>query len=423
MRIRIEPSHIGGIITTPPSKSMAHRAVLCAALGDGISTVTNLAFSRDVLATLSAVRDLGCRVDRAEGGVRLTPAKGFATIHHPVDCGESGSTLRFLIPLFALTGQKVLFTGHGRLMQRPQQVYADLLPAHGTRFTQDESGITVFGAPRAGNFALPGNVSSQFVSGLLFALPLLETSSTITVAPPLESRSYIELTRSMQAQYGVHSEWKAETTLFIPGGQRYHAADTVIEGDFSQAAFFSVLGALCGDITITGLPGKTRQGDAAIFDILNRAGASMQFDVGAVRLAAHSLSAVTTDLSDCPDLGPLLMVLGACSAGTTTIVNAARLRIKESDRIDAMEQELRKFGCSISSTQDTVTIIGGGLHAPNAVLSAHNDHRIAMSLAVLALANGFSAELDGAESVQKSWPDFWEVLRRTGAVFEEEKDA
>ncbi len=423
MQIQISPSSLEGCAEVPPSKSLAHRAVLCAALSDGRCTVSNLDFSQDICATLSAVEQAGCRVLRGPNRAVFVPLGGFGTVRGPIDCGESGSTLRFLIPLLSLTGQTVRFTGRGRLMARPQQVYAELLPAHSTRFVQDAAGIEVAGALEPGQYTLPGNVSSQFVSGLLFALPLLEGPSRLRITPPIESRSYIEITRSVQALYGIQSEWLREDELYIPGRQRYRARDFTVEGDYSQAAFLAVLGSLTGHIALSGLPETTRQGDGVILEILARCGVPARWEGSRLQCAAGRPAAASIDLADCPDLGPVLMALACCCTGTTVIENAARLRLKESDRIAAMEAELAKFGASVSSDENTVTIRGGALHAPREALSSHNDHRIAMSLAVLALAAGVPAVLGGAEAVNKSWPAFWDVLRGLGATIEEVSDA
>jgi 3-phosphoshikimate 1-carboxyvinyltransferase len=423
MQVRILPSEIGGTIAVPPSKSIAHRAVLCAALSDARCTISNLEISQDIGATMNAVASFGCGVVRRKNSAVIVPRGGFATICRPVDCGESGSTLRFLIPLFSLSGQPVTFIGHGRLMERPLSVYADLLPQHGTKFTQTPKSVTISGALNSEEYILPGNVSSQFVSGLLFALPLLEGPSTIVIEPPIESRSYIELTRSVQAAFGIKSRWVEGNTLYIPGSQRYRAHNFSVEGDFSQAAFPAVLGSLTGAVSLTGLPEKTLQGDSVFLDILKRCGAKGVRSGDALQFSRTSLSATSIDLADCPDLGPVLMALATCCKGVTTISSAARLRLKESDRIAAMEQELKKFGARISSTRDVVTIHGGPLHAPAAPLSSHNDHRIAMSLAVLALGAGVPATITDAQAVNKSWPAFWDTLRLLGAQWEETEDA
>ena len=446
MRAILYPSEISGRVDAPPSKSMAHRALICAALAKGESRVLNLSASQDITATLAAMRLLGasaadmdapeCRRGAAAAyahwsGERTVSGPGslilkgtgglpFAPVSGPVDCCESGSTLRFLIPLFSLTDAPVRFTGRGRLMERPQGVYARMFAERGLGFAQDADGITVRGALSAGEYTLAGNISSQFISGLLFALPLLGGTSTLHLIPPVESRSYIDMTRAVQHAFGVESRWLDENTLEIPGGQHYLPGDYTVEGDYSQAAFPAVLGAVTGGVAITGLSEETLQGDAAILEILRRCGARFTRTGQGVVFEKAPLHGTDIDLADCPDLGPVLMVLGLLCEGTTVIRNAERLRIKESDRIEAMETELRACGGQLESEGGTITIHGcaGALHAPEQPLSGHNDHRVVMSLAVLALAAGLALPISGAEAVAKSWPDFLEAIKPLGAEVE-----
>ena len=403
-----------GVLAAPPSKSMAHRAVLCAALADGESRLTGLAHSQDIDATLAAAAALGAQVEAGEGWARIAGAAPLQAPAAPVDCCESGSTLRFLIPLAALTGRPVAFTGRGRLMQRPQSVYQELFASQGLRFEQEGDTLTVAGPLRPGCFSLAGDVSSQFISGLLFALPLLDGDSRLCLKPPVESRSYIEMTRAAQSRFGVASAWLDEYTLAVPGGQAYRPRDMAIEGDWSQAAFPAALGALAGDVTVTGLEPGTLQGDAVILDILRRCGGRAEAVPGGVRFQKSALHGTKIDLADCPDLGPILMALGLLCEGETVITNAGRLRLKESDRIAAMEQELRKLGGRIESDGGTVTVRRSALHAPAGPLWGHNDHRVVMSLTVLAAAAGLPVQIDGAEAVAKSWPGFFAAVRQLG---------
>ena len=403
-----------GVLAAPPSKSMAHRAVLCAALADGESRLTGLAHSQDIDATLAAAAALGAQVEAGEGWARIAGAAPLQAPAAPVDCCESGSTLRFLIPLAALTGRPVAFTGRGRLMQRPQSVYQELFASQGLRFEQEGDTLTVAGPLRPGCFSLAGDVSSQFISGLLFALPLLDGDSRLCLKPPVESRSYIEMTRAAQSRFGVASAWLDEYTLAVPGGQAYRPRDMAIEGDWSQAAFPAALGVLAGDVTVTGLEPGTLQGDAVILDILRRCGGRAEAVPGGVRFQKSALHGTKIDLADCPDLGPILMALGLLCEGETVIANAGRLRLKESDRIAAMEQELRKLGGQIESDGGTVTIRRSALHAPAGPLWGHNDHRVVMSLTVLAAAAGLPVQIDGAEAVAKSWPGFFAAVRQLG---------
>lgn len=473
MRAAIFPSEISGMLAAPPSKSMAHRALLCAALADGESHIHNLCDSQDIAATRAALCQLGAAMTpdgehavrvRGTGGAFAcgfadggAPGGGFtdgapagenaapgqtespagagtslpeeapenAAEKAPgepacqtVDCRESGSTLRFLLPLFSLTGTPVRFTGRGRLMERPQAVYEQIFRARGLTFERGADGILIRGALTAGSYALSGGVSSQFISGLLFALPLLAGGGVLRIEPPFESRSYVDLTLRAMADFGVHASFTDEYTLQIPGGQRYRPCDYTIEGDDSQAAFPAVLGAVRGGVTVTGLRPDSLQGDRVIMDILKRCGAhAARGGDGAVRWEKSRLRGTQIDLADCPDLGPVLMVLGALCEGETVIRNAARLRMKESDRIEAMERELRKMGARVSSTHDTVTVRGGALHGA-ADLDGHNDHRVVMALAVAALAADVPAVIGGAEAVQKSWPDFFEAMRGLGGKLE-----
>ena len=394
---------IGGAIAAPPSKSMAHRAVLCAALAKGTSHIRNLEFSKDIAATLAAAGQLCARVTTGENDAVVEGLGQFRPVSAPVDCCESGSTLRFLIPLASLTGQEITFVGRGRLMERPQSVYEELYRAKGLRFEQTPSGLTVEGLLSSGDYTLAGNVSSQFISGLLFALPLLAGTSTLRLLPPVESR------------------WLDETTLEIPGGQEYHPCDYTVEGDYSQAAFPAVLGAVAGGVTLTGLAEKTLQGDAAILDILRRCGAKFTPTAAGIVFEKAPLHGTDIDLADCPDLGPVLMVLGLLCEGTTVIRNAERLRLKESDRIAAMEAELRACGGVLESEGGTITVHGCAdkLHAPAGTLHGHNDHRVVMSLAVLAAAAALPLTVDDAEAIQKSWPGFFADAAPLGVEVED----
>ena len=410
------PARIGGTVSAPPSKSMAHRAVLCSALAKGTSHIENLEFSKDISATLAAAGQLCARVESGPADALVEGLGHFRPVFGPVDCCESGSTLRFLIPLASLTGQSITFVGRGRLMERPQSVYETLYREQNLHFEQANGQLTVAGSLRSGEYTLAGNVSSQFISGLLFALPLLAGDSTLHLIPPVESRSYIEMTRAAQAAFGVTSHWLDDTTLCIPGGQQYHPRDYIVEGDYSQAAFLAVLGAVKGGITLTGLAAETLQGDAAILDILRRCGAKFTRTEAGLVFEQAPLHGVDIDLADCPDLGPVLMVLGLLCKGTTVIRNAERLRIKESDRIAAMEAELRACGGVLSSEGGTITVQGckPRLHAPETPLSGHNDHRVVMSLTVLALAADIPLAINEAEAVQKSWPHFFDALKPLG---------
>ena len=405
-----------GTIGAPPSKSMAHRAVLAAALAKGTSLVKNLEWSADVKATLKAAQDFGAQVEVGENWAKITGIGQPTAPKTAVDCGESGSTLRFLIPILAQTAQPVSLVGHGRLPQRPQQVYADLFAERGLEFSQNEQGVQLCGPLSGGSYTLRGDVSSQFISGLLFALPLAKEDSEIHILPPFESRSYVELTLQTLAEFGVQVVWKDEYTLSIAGGQQYIARDVTVDGDWSNAAFPAVLGALTNTVALKGLKSDTKQGDAVIFDILRRCGVSItENSAGTFEFAKDELQGVVIDLADCPDLGPILMVLAAFCKGTTRIEHAGRLRIKESDRIEAMAAELKKFGVTVRQLDsETVEIEGSMPVQPAEAIDSHNDHRVVMACTVAALGAGLTVTIDDAQAVTKSWPAFFAAMQSLG---------
>lgn len=415
MNAKIFPSKISGAVTAPPSKSMAHRAMLCAALAEGVSCITNLADSEDLRATRRVLTGLGARFAPIPGGFAVTGAARLTPPDSPLDCGESGSTLRFAIPLAALCGAPVTFTGHGRLLQRPQSVYEALFRGQGLQWRQTPDALTVGGPLRAGAWTVDGGVSSQFISGLLLAMPLLDAPARLTVRPPFESESYVGLTAQAMAAFGVPVR-REENTYWIEYGKKYNSANMAVEGDWSQAAFFAVLGAVRGGVTVRGLASGSRQGDKAVLDALARCGAAFVQDADGCHFEKSALRAAPIDLTDCPDLGPVLMVLGLFCQGETVLTGARRLRLKESDRIAVMEEEIRKLGGVISSTENTVTVRGGPLHG--AQLDGHNDHRVVMAMAVAALCAGVPATIAGAEAVDKSYPAFFDDIRRLGAEVE-----
>ncbi len=408
----------------PPSKSMAHRAIICASLAQGVSRVSNIDYSDDILATISGMEQLGAVIERGSDFLKIT---GIADLHHlktnVIDCKESGSTLRFFIPIFTLSGQPVSFTGRNRLLKRPQGIYETLYNERGLRFEQSDERILVEGSLPAGRYELDGNVSSQFITGLLFALPLLAEDSMISVRPPFESRSYILLTLQVMEQFGVHASFLDENTLVIPGGQRYQPRDYTVEGDFSQLAFFAVLGAAGRSLRCTGMRHDSQQGDKAILEFIQAAGGAVSRIPDGYHIEKSPLTGRRISIGDCPDLGPILTVLAMYAQGTTVICDAERLRYKESDRIAAMEEELRKLHVAIRSTEDEMIIDGKPSYHCETELFGHKDHRIVMSLAVAAVCGGFPVVIDGAECINKSYPGFFRDLEQTGVKVEVLEDA
>ena len=416
MKAVISPSEAKGRVTIPPSKSMAHRAIICASLADGVSVISNIDYSVDITTTIECMRKLGAEIICDKSTVTVQGIKDFSGLEDShIECSESGSTLRFLIPVFSLTGQKITFTGKNRLLKRPQKIYEDMFTGRGLHFVQTEEKIEIQGALTGGEYTLSGGVSSQFISGLLFTLPLLESNSKIHILPPFESRSYIDLTIQMLAKFGVEIMWEDNLTLYIKGGQRYIPHNETVEGDFSQFAFFGVLSAINGTVDICGMNPDSLQGDKQIVEILSRFGCDIACENGVYHISAEKLKASDIDLKNCPDLGPVLCTLAMFAEGKTRIYNASRLRLKESDRIMAMEKECAKMGCRITSNENEM-IIHSGHTCPKEPLDGWKDHRIVMACAVVLSVLG--GEIDGCEAVAKSYPSFFEDLKKAGIEVE-----
>ncbi|MBE6585276.1 MAG: 3-phosphoshikimate 1-carboxyvinyltransferase [Ruminococcaceae bacterium] len=401
MTVTFTPSHLSGVIQAPPSKSMGHRMLICAGLANGQSNVKGISHSEDMLATMTLLNGLGASCARRERD-DIVDVKGIDPLKaapcEPLNCRECGSTLRFFIPICLLSDKSVTLTGSFRLFERPLSVYADLCSDLGLTFDLDKTTpkLTLKGPLRGGCFTLRGDVSSQFITGLLFALPLCAEDSILTILPPLESRPYLDLTLSALALYGIEAEWQDALTLRIPGRQTYKATAAVVEGDYSNAAFFHALAVLGHHVTVMGLNPDSLQGDRVYRDFYPQLATGRP----------------TVDISDCPDLGPILMAVASAMQGAT-FTGTRRLRIKESDRAAAMAEELAKFGVSVIVEEDTVTVNPVDFHAPAEFLDGHNDHRIVMALSTLLTLTG--GTLRGAEAVNKSLPDYFDLLGSLGA--------
>ncbi len=411
MRVQVEPSQIQGNVSIPSSKSMAHRAIICASLAQGTSVVSNISYSKDIEATIACMRALGATIEVQESSCIVTGTNLQVSGHIECDCNESGSTLRFLIPIAACTKTEVEFIGHGRLMQRPMDVYQEIFDAQNLPFKQDDT-IQMIGPLQPGTYQVQGDISSQFISGLLFALPLLDGDSTISITEPYESKSYVDLTLQMLKTFGVNIIEKDSHTYVVPGNQVYRAHDVSVEGDYSQMAFFAVLASLQNALTIYNMDPNSLQGDKVIVDQIRQAGAYIEYEDG-IHISSKHLHGQTIDLANCPDLGPILCVLASFITEETKIIHARRLRMKESDRIEAMEQELRKWGVDITSTEDTITIHGKNTYSMDEVVQihGHNDHRIVMAMTVFGLCAQSPSIIDDAQAITKSYPKFFEDIQ------------
>ncbi len=403
MEIRITPGPLRGTITPPPSKSQAHRLIIAAALAAGESRLANVALSQDIAATLHCMRALGAWASEDGSRIRGIGGAGRPSGRLPrLDCGESGSTLRFLIPVALAVAGGGVFSGRGRLMERPQGPYEALFAQRDISFRREKGALRVEGTLCSGTFTLPGNVSSQFITGLLYALPLLEGDSEIVLTTPLESEGYVNMTLDALARFGVRAD-RTEWGWHIPGGQTYRPQNAAVESDYSQAAFYFAARLLGSPVEIQGLNPDSAQGDAAILEDY--------------RLLSGS-GTVTLDVSQCPDLVPPLAVMAALRAGETTrIVGAARLRMKESDRLETITAQLNALGADIDQGPDSLTIRGVSALTGGTV-SGCNDHRIAMMLAIAATRAEGPVTVTGAECVAKSYPDFWEDYAALGGRIE-----
>lgn len=411
--VEIHPSAISGSIVPPRSKSAAHRALIAAALAGG-GEVRGVQPSDDVLATLGALPALGVQARLTGETARLSPVAAAADEAPTADCAESGSTLRFLLPVFAARGVPVTLTGRGRLPQRPLGVYRDCLPAHGVSLHGDRLPLTLSGRLEGGEYRLPGDVSSQFITGLLFALPLCAQDSVLRLTTPLESAGYVDMTLAVLRRAGVRIEGATDGWR-IPGGQRYAVKTYEVEADWSQAAFLLAAGALAGEVAVRGLDGDSAQGDREIVPLLRRFGAAVEQTADGIVCRRAPLHGIDIDASQIPDLVPVLAVVAAAARGTTRITGAARLRLKESDRLAAMADCLRRIGAAAVEQPDGL-VIEGGRPLTGGEASGCGDHRIVMSMAVAALACRRPMTITGASAVAKSWPAFFTDLQSIGGI-------
>ena len=415
MRVVISPARGAGKIKAPPSKSVAHRLLICAALSEGKSVIHDVSDCEDVEATLDCMAALGIKFERKENDVTVfgvNPKRIKPTGTLP--CRESGSTLRFFIPILLISGRCAMLSGAPSLLSRPMTVYEDICKKMDYAYISDGKSIAVKGPLRGGEYSVVGNVSSQFISGLLFALPTLSESSRIRIAPPIESRSYIDLTVDALSKFGVRVIWEDEHTLYIEGGQKYTPTELSVEGDYSGAAFYLAAGAIGpSPVTLTHLDTNSPQGDREILSLLRRFGAHVEETEGGIRVSPAPLSGITINASQIPDLVPILAVVAAAAYGETRIENAARLRLKESDRIETVHRLIETLGGDISEGEDFLVIRGSG-RLRGGTVSAENDHRIAMSAAVASLVSDEPVTILGAECAEKSYPRFYDDAKALG---------
>ena len=401
MRVVIKPSVAKGTLKAPPSKSMAHRALIAAALAKGESRLFPIARSEDMLATMDCLRELGADFTVENDAVTV---RSSGNLHHRggvLNCRESGSTLRFLLPLCLLTGERITLCGSPRLMERPLSVYERLCEENGFLFERGEGSITVQGRLRAGEYRVAGNISSQFITGLLFALSTLPEESLLIPEGKRESASYVDMTLRAMAFFGAEVTEEAFGYRIHPA-KGYCAREYEVEGDYSNAAFSEAFNLLGGEVRVEGLREDSVQGDRVyrkFFPLLKE-------------------GSPTLDLSDCPDLAPILFALASVFHGAV-FTGTARLRMKESDRGEAMAEELAKCGGKLDVEENRIVVHPSKLCRPRVSIRSHNDHRIVMAMStVLSLVGG---KIEGAEAVKKSYPDYFETIRDLGILVEKDE--
>ena len=415
MNVRIKPGFLKGDLIVPPSKSLSHRAIIAAGLSKGKSIISNVLFSKDILATISAIEAIGANVIKNDDSL-IIEGKGYTErIKDVIDSNESGSTVRFMIPIALTVDKPITFIGKNNLVNRPLDTFLNIFDEQNIKYEKEENTylpLKVYNGLKPGLFKIRGDISSQFITGLLYALPLLNGDSKIIITTDLESKGYIDLTIDMLNLFGIKIINNDYKEFIIKGNQEYKACNYQVEGDYSQSAFFLVADLLGSDINLLAMNPNSHQGDKKIIEDIKAFGGKIEFKNNILKAYPSKTIGAKIDFSQSPDLGPALSVLASLSEGKTEFINAGRLRIKECDRISCVKEELEKLGASIVEYEDGMEFIGKSLKG--GILDSHNDHRLRMSFAVLATALKEDIVIKNAECVSKSFPNFFEVFESLG---------
>lgn len=415
MNLNVYPSVINGEISAISSKSYAHRALICAALSNSPSKIKCDNLSDDIKATVNCLNGIGAEIIYSNKVFTVKPID-VSKAKKEIDCGESGSTLRFILPIIGALGLKIKIVMHGRLPKRPLSPLYEQMEKNGCSFEKKENYLIVNGKLEPAAYEIEGNISSQFVTGLLFSLPLIKGNSKIVIKNKFESYSYVLMTLAVLKDFGV--EYSFENNEFLITKNKYHSNDCIVEGDWSNAAFWLCLGALSDKgIKVTNLNFNSTQGDKKIIDILKEFGADVLVDGNSAIIKKSKLKGITVNASDIPDLVPIICVVASVAKGKTTITNAERLRIKESDRIKSVVTMIKNVGGEIKETADGMIVTGNKL--AGGVVDSYNDHRIVMSAAVLSTVCENFVEIIDTQAVNKSYPMFFEDFKNLNGKVEE----
>lgn len=420
-RITIESANLGGVVKAPPSKSLSHRVMIAAALSKGESIISGIKESVDIRATKTCLETLGATINLRDQSMHVKGVgKPTELLDTTMFCEESGSTLRFMIPIAALTGKFVRFEGKGKLVSRPIDPYFDVFEKSEMDYEYGGSlPLIIKGQLQPGEYELPGHISSQFVTGLLMSLPLVDGVSKIKMTSKLESRDYVDLTIDVMRSFGVEVENDNYEVFTIQGNQNYKSLDTFVEGDYSQMAFWAVAGTIgSSPVIIENASKNTNQGDARIFEIIEKMGGKVEYGTHSIRVSPAQTSNIEINVCEIPDLVPILAVLGTFSDGTMRIVGGERVRLKESDRLKAIATELNKLGAKIEETPDGL-IIEGVKQLSGGSVEGWNDHRIVMATAVAAQRCEGPLSIDGWKAINKSYPEFFKDYQNLGGVVNE----
>lgn len=400
----------GGKIFAPSSKSVLHRLLIAAALGKETVEITYRGMCDDIIATADCLSALGAEIKKDQNKISVTPIKSIPSEQCHLYCKESGSTLRFMLPIAAALGANAVFHMEGRLPERPLYPLDGVLERHGAKLEKKGNILYLSGKLNYGDFEIAGNISSQYITGLLFALPLLSGDSRLVITGKRESVGYIDITEQVMTDAKIDYE-KNDTGYIISGNQKYGLKKQILaEGDYSSAAFFLCLGALSENgVTVVGLSENSRQGDRKVLEVLSKFGADVTKCDGGYTVRKNKINSISVDSADIPDLVPVLAVTAAFGSGKTVFYNASRLKLKESDRILSTVDLLNSFGVKTEHTEESITVYGT---FPTSVLAkVVADHRIVMSAAVLAAAAHCETEIGQENSVLKSYPEFWRDIR------------